>query len=265
MVGRCYYKCNNRYYTYGARGIKICDEWLNDRTAFFEWAMENGYNDSLTIDRIDVNGNYEPSNCRWVSQKIQDNDKVAYKGETNSLKEWSKILGINYGTLINRLFIRGQTIEDAFEAGPDKPRDNCKEKSIENRLRRFLAENGIYSLGIVKQKRGKHRPIGYHQKVFNGGYMCTPGVPDLSITVNGIDIQIECKAENGLPSIQQKRIISQILDSGGYAFILKPSNYDLVTEFIKAVIYHDEVTKNALYEILLAQTNDIIDGPTRAN
>ena len=80
--------------------------------------MNNGYNDTLTIDRIDVNGNYEPSNCRWVDVKIQSNNKrnnrkIEYKNETKTLKEWSDILGINYSTL--RTQTKKYTLEEILE------------------------------------------------------------------------------------------------------------------------------------------------------
>lgn len=89
---------------YYNRGIRVCDEWKNSYAAFRKWALKNGYNDKLTIDRIDVNGNYEPSNCRWATLKQQANNKrtnrfVEFNSEKHTLAEWSIILKINYSTV----------------------------------------------------------------------------------------------------------------------------------------------------------------------
>ena len=93
-------RCNNEnaenYKYYGGRGICVCDEWENDFSLFALWSFANGYNDNLTIDRIESNGNYEPSNCRWISKKEQmnnrsSNTKYTYDGETHTLSEWADI------------------------------------------------------------------------------------------------------------------------------------------------------------------------------
>lgn len=95
MHGRCN---NDSSGNYGNRGITYCKEWENF-APFRDWALANGYDDTLTIDRIDVNGNYEPDNCRWVSRKIQNRNTrrnifITYKGETHCLKDWEIITGL---------------------------------------------------------------------------------------------------------------------------------------------------------------------------
>lgn len=78
MKNRCGNPNDPNYKNYGGRGIRICDEWLHSTDAFIVWALSNGYDNTLSIDRIDVNGNYEPSNCRWVDTKIQSNNRRHY-------------------------------------------------------------------------------------------------------------------------------------------------------------------------------------------
>ena len=117
MKERCYNKNFIEYKNYGGRNIKICKEWLNDYRAFYEWAINNGYDNNLTIDRIDVNGDYEPTNCRWITKQKQAYNKrnskyITYKGEIKTLAEWSKELNISQQTL--RYRIMNWDIERAF-------------------------------------------------------------------------------------------------------------------------------------------------------
>lgn len=107
MRQRCNNQKNKGYESYGGRGIIICDEWLNDFNIFASWAMNNGYEDDLTLDRIDVNGNYTPSNCRWVNMKTQENNRrdnirICYNGESKTLKEWATSQNIPYSTIYTR-------------------------------------------------------------------------------------------------------------------------------------------------------------------
>ena len=113
---RIYYnmksRCNNPkvpcYKRYGGAGVKIYDEWLNDFTAFQDWALQNGYTDDLTIDRIDNSKGYSPDNCRWVTTKKQSRNKssnnlVSINGITKTLKDWCGVYNINYQTVQDRL------------------------------------------------------------------------------------------------------------------------------------------------------------------
>ena len=119
MKNRCYNKNDSHYPRWGGRGIQICSEWLFDFDNFREWALYNGYADNLTIDRINNDGNYCPDNCRWVTVAEQNNNQrtnrlITYNGKTQNLKQWSKELHINYGTLLSRLDESKWSIEKAF-------------------------------------------------------------------------------------------------------------------------------------------------------
>ncbi len=110
MINRCYDKNLPKYKNYGARGIKVCDEWLNKENGFinfYNWAVDNGYQEGLTLERKDVNGNYCPENCCWIPAQEQAKNKtttiyLTYKGETKTLADWARELNIDWGTLYYR-------------------------------------------------------------------------------------------------------------------------------------------------------------------
>lgn len=121
---RCYGANSQRdcYKNYAGRGISMCEEW-DDFTAFEKWALENGYADNLSIDRIDVNGDYEPSNCRWADTKTQANNtrrnvRITYNGETHTFAEWGRIVGIKSSIIRSRIVERGWSVEEALTIIP---------------------------------------------------------------------------------------------------------------------------------------------------
>lgn len=108
MIRRCYTEEEPAYQNYGGRGITVCDEWRNSVEAFCKWAMENGYHDHLTIDRVDNNGNYCPENCRWTTYKVQSNNRrtnidVTIEGETKTLQEWCTLYNVPYKRVYMRI------------------------------------------------------------------------------------------------------------------------------------------------------------------
>ena len=115
MKTRCYNKKCKAYKNYGGRGIKISDKWLKKPSNFYNWAINNGYKENLSIDRINVNGNYEPQNCRWITNLQQQNNKrnnkyIEFNGEKKTYSEWSRILNIPTATISDRVR-RGFTVE----------------------------------------------------------------------------------------------------------------------------------------------------------
>jgi hypothetical protein len=120
MKMRCYNPHTKYFENYGGRGIRIGDEWLakDGADAFCEWALNNGYADGLTIDRINNDGDYEPNNCRWVDRIAQMNNTrltryLTYEGKTQSVTLWAREKGMKPVTLISRLE-RGWNVEDAL-------------------------------------------------------------------------------------------------------------------------------------------------------
>lgn len=119
MKSRCYNTSNKCYNLYGSRGIVVCDEWLNNYLAFYEWSIANGYSKNLTIDRIDVNGNYEPSNCRWVDDFTQAKNKRPQYNKTGKTGvsyidgKYTSIITYNKKKIYLGYF---NTVDEAYEA-----------------------------------------------------------------------------------------------------------------------------------------------------
>ena len=116
---RCFNPKSKGYVNYGGRGIIMCEIWKNNFESFYQWSISNGYKKGLTIDRIDNNGNYEPSNCRWVDRFIQNNNTRQAKlytisGVTKTLSEWCNIYNVNRNTIKNRMQKYSCSIEEAL-------------------------------------------------------------------------------------------------------------------------------------------------------
>lgn len=152
MKDRCYNPNNQEYKHYGGRGITICEEWQTPHSwkggkAFKKWALENGYADDLTIDRIDVNKGYSPENCRWVSIKEQQNNKrnnrlITYKGKTQTIALWGEEFGIPFSTIKNRLN-KNMPIEKVLSIKnlSSERYDNPEERKLASeRVKRFMAD-----------------------------------------------------------------------------------------------------------------------------
>lgn len=126
MRRRCNDPANKRWENYGGKGVKVCAEW-NDYSVFRKWALAHGYADNLTIDRIDVNGDYCPENCRFADAKTQANNSthchyVEYEGKTYTLSQLAEHLGLTYSTVMHRIS-RGWSIE-RIASQPPRHRPN---------------------------------------------------------------------------------------------------------------------------------------------
>jgi hypothetical protein len=166
---RCLTKSVIAYKDYGGRGINISNEWL-EFINFYNWSLNNGYADNLSIDRINNEGGYEPTNCRWVTRQLQARNRrssrlIEYKGETLTLAEWSDILNIKYATLHARIKA-GTPLHEAFQKS--LPIKEKKEKPIKISKPRIVKgysfDKSINKYRAESWKGGKKKYIGVFVK-----------------------------------------------------------------------------------------------------
>lgn len=146
MLTRCYNKKRRDYCRYGGSGITVCDEWRGENgcKAFVDWAINNGYKDGLSIDRIDGSKGYSPDNCRWATPSEQclnrrNNHLIEYNGEIKPLKQWADIAGVRKDTFRRRL-LHGWSIEEAINTPnlKGKARIHHRDGGQETPLRTYL-------------------------------------------------------------------------------------------------------------------------------
>lgn len=144
IVRRCSNPDSFNYLNYGGRGINVCSEWKDDFKAFSVWAKANGYQPGLTVDRIDVNGNYEPSNCRWITCKEQANNRrtnriATFKGVTGTMSQLCDYFGLDYG-LVNNRIQKGWSEEQAFSLPKGAPTEKRNRVITFNGMTKSLTE-----------------------------------------------------------------------------------------------------------------------------
>lgn len=156
---RCYNPKNKSYHRYGGRGINVCQEWLDDYNAFEIWALSNGFQENLAIDRIDNDGDYSPNNCRFVSLKENNQNRrtttfYTINGETKNLQQWCDKYGLKRGTVVTRLQ-HGMPIEQALTKPVNSGRN--KTELIGKRFGRLLVLDYAGDEYIGKDNNSKWR------------------------------------------------------------------------------------------------------------
>lgn len=164
MKDRCYNPNTPCYKDYGGRGITICQEWLNDINSFISWALDNGYRENLSIDRLNNNCGYSPKNCRWATNKSQANNRrsnriIVYDGREQTLKQWCEELGLSYITVYQRLYSYGWSVENAFRVNRNPCLKMITYKGKTQSMKRWCDELGLSYKTIQARIKYYHWPV----------------------------------------------------------------------------------------------------------
>lgn len=182
MRNRCNNPNHEQFKDYGGRGIKICKEW-DDFKVCENWAFNNGYKDGLTIDRKDNDEGYYPENCKWSTRLEQNNNQrsnviLTYKGESKTLSQWARHLGISYRTIHHR-YRRGWTIEEIMTTPQGSRRDKPSPKSLwfnyrgkKKTLKQLSEISGIKTATILHriQKQGMNAEEASKRKLMKNQF-----------------------------------------------------------------------------------------------
>lgn len=174
MKNRCLKEADAGYKHYGARGITVCREWVEDKNVFFKWAESNGYSEGLSLDRIDVDGCYDEENCRWVTKAEQAKNKrsnimLTYQGVTKCMSDWAKKLMISPDTLRDRIK-RQMPEEDIFHVGKFDYRKltyqsvtrtvsdwakalKISTRTLRDRIKANMPEDKIFHIGKINYRK----------------------------------------------------------------------------------------------------------------
>lgn len=163
---RCLSEASKSFIMYGGRGIRICKEW-GEFINFYDWAMNNGYTDNLTLDRINNNGDYEPNNCHWVGMQAQARNRrtsrnIEYNNEIKTLAEWADFTGIAYTTLFARIKA-GIPLDMAFQKNlPSKAK--IKVTPTIKKVKGYSFDKSIGKYRAESWRGGKKKYIGVFLK-----------------------------------------------------------------------------------------------------
>ena len=191
MKRRCYNPEEKFYKDYGGRGIKVCDEWMDKKEGhsnFQKWAVENGWEEGRSIDRIDVNGNYESNNCRWATPEEQANNRrnnnyVTINGVTKTTSEWARQIGISQNAFTGRIN-SGWTGEELLKPKFKPLKMSKAEMAKEIRAWRNAEEQGLLvrlpcKVGDMVWDNDFGYPESYEIKAFSYGYCDSYVEPDI--------------------------------------------------------------------------------------